>query len=110
MLIAVVAAHNEHPPDLFPQVAPVGIGQKRFDRRTRVHYDPGTRLFPGGGRRTFGIANGLRQTFEFVLALERYELVIFFIQHVVAELGEQARQLLIDFGEPGFRRRIQPGA
>ena len=62
-----------------------------------------------GGSRC-GIAHRLRQSGEFVFTLEHEELIVLFGEHVLAELREQARELLIDLGKTLFRFRVQARA
>ena len=96
VLVAVVAAIDEHAPRLFAQVATIGVSQKRIDRRTRVHDHPRARLFLRFGGSGGGIAQRLRQSGKFVFTLQNHELIRFFGEHVLAELREQTGELLID--------------
>src|SRR5258708_7726949 len=105
MLVAVIAAHNEHAPDFFSQVATIRISQERIDRRTGVRDQPAFLLLGGGGSR--GITHGLRQTGEVGVGLERDKLAVFFGQNVLTEFGEEAGELLIDLREPRFVSRVQ---
>ena len=99
VLVAVVAAVDEHAPRFFAQVAVIGVSQKRIDRRTRVHDHPCAWLFLRFSGCGGSVAQRLRQAGQFVFALEHDELIGLFGEHVLAELCVQPGELLVDLAK-----------
>ncbi len=105
-LVAVVAAAHERLPDFLAQVTAPGIGEERLDARARVEDRPpaGLAAFLRGFCRRLAQRIGQALEVRFALEDERGVLVG---QHVLAELGVERGEPLVDGGELLLRFGVQ---
>src|ERR1041385_3822220 len=99
--IAVVATGGVGAPDLFAQVAAIGVAEEGVHRRAGVG-DRKLALVPLLlGRSGGGVLDGLRQASE-VSALQIQDVAVLIGLEVLAELGKQRGKALVDVGDPGL--------
>jgi hypothetical protein len=105
--VGVVAAVDEAAPDLLAQVATRGVGQERLDGRAGVGDQPAALEAAGRGvgRRTG--AHGFGESGEVSRVLEQQVALVLVGQQVLAELREQRREPLVDFGQPLLGGRVE---
>ena len=97
--VALVAAIDEAVEDPAPQVAACRVGQEGLDARARIQHDPLARHVAFRRRRRGAGEEAIRQTGEVRLAFQHHEIVFLVGQHVLAEVGEQRGQALVDRGD-----------
>ena len=108
--VSLVAAADEHPPYLFPQVAPVGERQKRLHARSVVGNRPAARLAALLRRLGGGMAGRLGEAREVGFGVKEDGGAILLLEHVLGEQGGQLGELLVDRGEFGLFTGPEPGA
>ena len=107
--VLVVAAIVEGAPDLFAQVPPVRIGQERVHRGAGVE-DGVFALVPLVRRRAGGRVLQRRRQAGQIAVLQIEDVAGFVGQKVLAELGVEPGQLLVDRGHPRLGGGIELGA
>ncbi len=107
--VLVVAAGVEGAPDLLAQVAPVRIGQERVHRRAGVEDRKLALVALAGCGLGGGVAQRLRQAGQ-VGFLEVQHVAVLVGEQVLAELGVEPGEFLVDGGDAGLGFRRQLGA
>ncbi len=109
MGVLVVAAGVEGLPHLLAQAAVVRIGQEGIDRGAGVQHRPLALVALVGGGCGRGVLHRLGQAREVGL-LQVEDVAALVGQQVLAELCVEARQLLVDGGDPRLGGGGEPGA
>ena len=105
--VAVVAARGEHAPDLLAQLAARRPGEEGIDARARVDDGPLPRLAAAGGGGRGRLAQRGGQAGQVGLSLEQDQLRALLGEHVLAEVGEERGEALVQFGELFLGRLVQ---
>ena len=105
---AAGTAVHEHPPHALPQVATVGVGQKRLDARPRVGDRPAVAAALLG-RGSGSLADRLGAAGEVALGGEKHRLRLLVLEDVLRERREQPGEFLVDRSQPLLRRRVELG-